>query len=159
MSSKETYSFSNWNYYLYLFQLHFIHEFYFSHMRTFRKIDQRKDESYFKIMKELTRIHAILQRMAASESSIAASKSSITIEAKKIDNDNLMMHLCVDTVQESNPRLDSRFNSLKIKIEELIIRASNFLCPPPFSDITSSHMSLGFVFLSTPQPLKNLGIL
>jgi len=59
-------------------------------------------------------MHAILQRRAASESSIAASESSITIEAKEIDNNDLVMHLCADTVQESNPRHDYGFDYFKL---------------------------------------------
>jgi len=52
--------------------------------KSYREIDQRIDESFCKIIQELTRMNDTLQRMVDSESSIVASEFSITSETNLI---------------------------------------------------------------------------
>ena len=61
-------------------------------------------------MQKLTTMHVIFQTkivVLKSESLIVASESSVIIESKKFDNDNLVVYICVETVQESSLRRPS----------------------------------------------------
>jgi hypothetical protein len=51
---------------------------------SFKEIDQRIDESFCKVIQELTKMNDILQRMVDSELSIVMSESSITSETNLI---------------------------------------------------------------------------
>jgi len=77
----------------------------------------------------------------------------------KIKDDDLVMHLVVETPKVPNPTDDSDFDFFKVMIDETIVHFSNFLCPLLISHLVSSHMSLGFGSLSLATTIQNLGIL
>jgi hypothetical protein len=66
--------------------------------------------------------------------------------------------------QEPNPNdnsdstIDFVSNSIKDMVDDTtIIHPSNFLCPPPLSYFTFSHVSLGFGYLSPPMTIQKCG--
>jgi hypothetical protein len=85
-------------------------------------------------------------------------------EAKEIDDDGLIMYHGDKTKQEPNPNdnVDSIINYVSNSIKDIvhdttIVNSFNFLCLPPLSYFTFSHVSLGFGFLSPPMTTQKCG--
>jgi hypothetical protein len=85
-------------------------------------------------------------------------------ETKEINHDGLKAFLGDEIEQEPNPNdtsdstIDFVSNSIKDMVDDTtIIHPSNFLCPPPLSYFTFSHVSLGFGYLSPPMTIQKCG--
>jgi hypothetical protein len=86
-------------------------------------------------------------------------------EAKEIDDDGLMMYPGDKTkhAPNHNDNSDSIIDSISNSIikdlvhDTTIVNSSNFLCLPPLSYFTFSHVSLGFGSLSPPMNIQKCG--
>ncbi|WJX56194.1 hypothetical protein P8452_41874 [Trifolium repens] len=98
-----------------------------------------------------TTLHIKFESSSSNQSIVNVFPLSDEDETKEINHDGLKAFLGDEIEQEPNPNdtsdstIDFVSNSIKDMVDDTtIIHPSNFLCPPPLSYFTFSHVSLGF---------------